>query len=167
MVRSERHGLGDYGAYLCELNEREEDRRNGVVRKTALESALDWVEHHKPAAARRLFIYFKTKGVPYSLPFTFRDALMISRGSSYVVDPSCDVKAGGLCAAGVWYNLFSRPGIKPGQVILRACRRCAPYAALALAGAGLSACYKSESGLRACHQYTKRYVSSDVTSPKN
>ncbi|XP_044354250.1 uncharacterized protein [Triticum aestivum] len=53
MVRSERHGLGDYGAYLCELNEREEDRRNGVVRKTALESALDWVEHHKPAAARR------------------------------------------------------------------------------------------------------------------
>ncbi|XBI22634.1 hypothetical protein VPH35_063631 [Triticum aestivum] len=148
MVRSERHGLGDYGAYLCELNEREEDRRNGVVRKTALESALDWVEHHKPAAARR-------------------DALMISRGSSYVVDPSCDVKAGGLCAAGVWYNLFSRPGIKPGQVILRACRRCAPYAALALAGAGLSACYKSESGLRACHQYTKRYVSSDVTSPKN
>ncbi|KAF7033560.1 hypothetical protein CFC21_044644 [Triticum aestivum] len=124
MVRSERHGLGDYGAYLCELNEREEDRRNGVVRKTALESALDWVEHHKPAAA------------------------------------------GGLCAAGVWYNLFSRPGIKPGQVILRACRRCAPYAALALAGAGLSAYYKSESGLRAYHQYTKRYVSSDVSSPK-
>lgn len=51
VVRSGRHGLYDYGKDLKSKNQREEDHKNGVVRKTALESALDWLAAHKAAAA--------------------------------------------------------------------------------------------------------------------
>jgi hypothetical protein len=51
MVRSGRHGLGNYGDDLRSRNQREEDRKNGVVRKTAMESALDWATAHKAASA--------------------------------------------------------------------------------------------------------------------
>jgi hypothetical protein len=57
MVRSGRHSLEGYGHDLRSRNKREEDRKNGVVRKTAMESALDWVAAHKAASAGRFSRY--------------------------------------------------------------------------------------------------------------
>lgn len=127
MVRSGRHGLGNYGDDLRSRNQREEDRKNGVVRKTAMESAMDWATAHKAASAGGL----------------------------------CVAAAGGTVA----YKL-TRPGVKPMEEIVHACKKCAPITVCVLLGAGLFVGYQSGSGSRV-YQYAKQYISSDVDSPKN
>jgi hypothetical protein len=124
MVRSGRHGLGNYGDDLRSRNQREEDRKNGVVRKTAMESALDWVAAHKAASAGMY--------VRHSFNSEVSRYIVIDLGSSVRerstwVDRTCVflVKPGGLCVAAagatVAYKL-TRPGVKPMEEIVRACR---------------------------------------------